>query len=328
MGSLPGLRFDPLPYLADRNEPWVKYNAGKHLLGETDSNLQSVKQMMVDDSRLTGMIRECADWPGEALKRHNDAGHLLHKMELLADMGFTKNDEGVDAIIDRVTGSQSEEGPYLTSLEVPERWGGYGAPHMDWMNCDNPVLIYMLSRFGYRDQGFDKAVDHLLSIVYENGWRCGSSLKFRGPGRKDDFCPYANLVALKALAADGRHTESDECAAGVEAQLSHWENRSGRKIMMFGIGTTFVKLKYPHIWYDILHVTDVLSHYPAALGDPRFAEMMETVNGKQLGDGSFTPESVFKAWKGWSFGQKKEACPWITFRVAQINERALRWLDQ
>ncbi|HUV54947.1 MAG TPA: hypothetical protein VMW03_07060 [Candidatus Krumholzibacteriaceae bacterium] len=316
-----GLAIDPLPFLLESDDPIVRYNVAKHLLKAGETELAASRNALNADARVASMIEECTRWPDAPLKRHNDAGHPLHKIELLADFGLTRDDAGICEIIERVTANQTEDGRYLSPLAVPERWGGYDAPHMDWMNCDNPVLLYSLIRFGAEDPGIKEAVETLVSSVHENGWRCGSSLRFRGPGRKSDFCPYANLVTLKAFAADGGHLDSDECAAGVEAQLWHWENRAGRKIMMFGIGTTFMRLKLPHVWYDVLHVLEVMSHFPAAVDDPRFTEMMELVNGKQRGDGSFVPESVYTAWRGWSFGQKREPCPLTTLRVAVINRR-------
>jgi hypothetical protein len=114
----------------------------------------------------------------------------------------------------------------------------------------------------------------------------------QGPGRKADHCPYANLITLKALAENHRQLDSEEVQIGVDAQLEHWTNREGRKIYLFGIGTTFRKLKYPHVWYDILHVLDVLSMIPYSQEDQRFLEMLDIVNRKQLEDRSFKPESV------------------------------------
>ena len=35
----------------------------------------------------------------------------------------------------------------------------------------------------------------------------------------------------------------------------------------------------------------------------------------------FVPESVWKAWSDWSFGQKKEPSPWLTLRVLEIANR-------
>ncbi|MCW4050581.1 MAG: hypothetical protein NWE89_12695 [Candidatus Bathyarchaeota archaeon] len=90
---------------------------------------------------------------------------------------------------------------------------------------------------------------------------------------------------------------------------------------MFGIGTTFKRLKYPNFWYDILHVVDVLSRYPYAVEQPAFKEMWNIISGKQNREGSFTPESIYKAWSGWSFGQKKQPSPWMTYKIWRIDQR-------
>lgn len=182
----------------------------------------------------------------------------------------------------------------------PERWEHYVSPY--------PCLVIDTDR-------------SILSLVDNNGWRCKTSSGFRGPGRKADHCPYANLIALKALAENHKLRDSDEVQKGVDAQLEHWINRGGRKIYLFGIGTTFRRLKYPHVWYDILHVLDALSKIPYAHEDTRFTEMLDNVNRKQLDDCSFKPESVWKAYRDWSFGQKKASSPWMTFKVALINSR-------
>ncbi len=42
---------------------------------------------------------------------------------------------------------------------------------------------------------------------------------------------------------------------------------------MFFMGTDFSKLKAPLVWYDLLHVLDVLSNYPNYRNDPRLLSM-------------------------------------------------------
>jgi hypothetical protein len=37
--------------------------------------------------------------------------------------------------------------------------------------------------------------------------------------------------------------------------------------------------------------------------------------------GRFTPESVWMAWKGWDFGQKKEPSRWITLIAQRTFQR-------
>jgi hypothetical protein len=56
-------------------------------------------------------------------------------------------------------------------------------------------------------------------------------------------------------------------------------------------------------------ILDVLSLIPYAMEDHRFIEMLEIINGKQLENSSFKPESVWRAYKNWSFGKKRESSP-------------------
>ncbi|NTW90442.1 MAG: hypothetical protein HGA35_00625 [Erysipelotrichaceae bacterium] len=58
-----------------------------------------------------------------------------------------------------------------------------------------------------------KAVTALMELVRENGWPCAVSKelgKFRGPGRKEDPCPFANLAMLKALSEIEKLREEGE----------------------------------------------------------------------------------------------------------------------
>jgi hypothetical protein len=318
------MKYDPIPYLQECAEPWVIYNTYINILeGESlDPHALNLKQKMLQDEKIEGIINECLEWPNGPLKRHNDAKHLLHKISLLADFGLLVEEKRINEISRKILNHQSPDGSFLSNILIPKVFGGTNEASMQWMLCDTPTLLYCLLKFGVKDERVEKAVHHLVSLVDENGWRCRSSIpKMRGPGRKDDHCPYANLISLKALALVPELKKSEVCKAGVESQLLHWENRTGKKIYMFGIGRTFVKLKYPLIWYDILHVIDVLSHYEYAIEDHRFQEMLEIINSKQQIDGSFVPESVFRAWKDWSFGQKKLASPWLTFKISMINKR-------
>ncbi|MDO8491802.1 MAG: hypothetical protein Q7T04_07300, partial [Dehalococcoidia bacterium] len=159
----------------------------------------------------------------------------------------------------------------------------------------------------------------------DNGWPCAVSPelgKFRGPGRKDDPCPYATLVMLKALSQMPEWRDSDACHSGAEALLTLWSERRKRHPYMFFMGTDFCKLKAPLVWYDILHVTDVLTRFSWLLGDARLQEMVGIVKAKTNEDGLFTAESAWKAWSEWDFGQKREPSPWLTFLVQRMLRRA------
>jgi hypothetical protein len=169
-------------------------------------------------------------------------------------------------------------------------------------------------------------VEHLVGLGADNGWRCGAARdlgRFHGPGRRGDPCPIGNVYALKALSLVPSQQDHPAASIGIETLLGHWERQG--KLYMFGIGSDFRKLKYPFIWYDILNVLDVLSRFPAAVDDPRFAEMLEEVTARADVDGRYTAASVYLAWRGWSFADKQTPSPWLTFLVLRACKRAGWW---
>lgn len=317
MGIQEFLKYDPIPFLEASEEPWVKYN----LLGLQGKDNSKEFMEMSNDKRVQAIIDECVQWPNPPLKRHNDAKHPIHKIEFLADIGMDIRDKWIEAISNLVIQNRSEDGHFQSIVELPEMWGGKGTGELLWMHCDAPVLLYALQRFSADPKFTEEAAERLVWNVEVNGWRCKSSIeKLRGPGKKADYCPYGNLIALKALSL-GKYRESEAVESGIDSHILHWENREGKKVKMFGIGTTFKKLKYPNVWFDILHMVDVLSRYPYAREYNEFWEMWDIIKEKQQPDGGFVPESIWRAWNGWSFGQKKEPSPYMTLRIAEIASR-------
>ena len=316
---------NPIPFLTNSNEPWVKYNTLLHLQDRKvdDPEVKEAKKELLSHPLILSLIQEAQKWPSYPLTRHNDAKHSIHKIALLADLGFKFGDPGINEIIKAILSHQSADGAFLTELLIPKVFGGSDKPEFSWMLCDMPSLLHALLSFGLTEnRQVSLAVKLLKSLVRENGWPCVSSIpKLRGPGKKEDHCPYANLVSLKALSKGAQLGNSDVCRKGIEAQLNHWTNRKGRKKYLFGIGTNFQKIKYPNIWYDIVHVVDVLSCFKYARKDERFNEMLAIVNSKQQENSGFIPESIWRAYKDWDFGQKKIPSPWMTYKIALINKR-------
>jgi hypothetical protein len=195
------------------------------------------------------------------------------------------------------------------------------------MLCDAPTLLYSLASFGLgADPRLQQAAAHLAALVAGNGWRCACAPelgKFRGPGRKDDPCPVANLYALKALSLFPEWRASPPVQAGAEMLLSHWEQRREKKYYLFGMGTDFLKPKYPFVWYDLLHVVEVLSRMPFIHADPRFRELLAALTAQANADGRYTAASMYQSWKGWSFADKKSPSPWLTLLVLRIQKRLL-----
>jgi hypothetical protein len=209
---------------------------------------------------------------------------------------------------------QSLSGPFQVLMNISKSYGGTGEDQWAWVLCDAPLLVYALGKSGLaRDPRIQSAAAYLVGLVRDNGWPCAGDLgKFRGPGRKDDPCPFANLAMLKALSVMPEWRDSDAAKKGVESQLHLWETRREQHPYMFYMGTDFCKLKAPLVWYDVLHALDTLSRFPWIGDDPRLRDMASIVAGKQDADGRFTPESVWQAWSGWEFGQKKQPSRWLT----------------
>ena len=167
-------------------------------------------------------------------------------------------------------------------------------------------------------------MEFLAHLVRENGWPCAASPKlgrFRGPGRASDPCPYANFLMVKLLAQFPETHQNPALVTGVEAILSLWKERKERRPYLFAMGTDFNKLKAPLIWYDILHVCDILSTIPWVIHEPRFPEMVEIIRSKADQGGRYTPESIWMDWRGWDFGQKKHPSRWMTLIAQRILKR-------
>jgi hypothetical protein len=315
-------------YLLNVAEPWVRYRTLKDLMELPENNPEVVKtrQQMLKHPLMQSLLKELDAWPGAVVSNHKNAGQLYHKLEFLADLGLTTADANIAATITKVGEHRSEEGLFQLPMNIPVHFGGTGKDTWAWALCDAPVLMYSVAKMsGENDTELTKNLDFLLSLKRENGWPCAVSKeqgKFRGPGRKDDPCPYVNLILLQLLVLFPEYKDSSDAHTGVECLLNCWETSKERHPYMFFMGTDFRKLKAPFIWYDILHVADVLSQYKFVLNDPRFLEMLNIINAKADNNGLFTPESVWKAWEGWDFGQKTKPSPWVTFLVYRINKRA------
>jgi hypothetical protein len=318
---------DLIPWLLQSEEPWTRYRTLVDLLdlAEQDAEVQEARRELLGHPLVQTLIARTRKWPGEALKRHNDATHPLYALSTLADFGLRANDGDMPAVTAAVLSHRSEQGVFQSLINVAQSFGGTGQDEWGWMLCDAPVLLYSLLAVGLRDDPrVQRAIEHLLGLVDDNGWRCVVAPElgnFRGPGRKADPCPIANLAALKALSQMPELMDGAAARKGTEMLLWHWENQTGRKIYMFGVGTDYRKLKYPFVWYDILHTTDVLSRFPFVRTDRRFREMVETITVQADEKGRYTAGSMYRVWKGWSFADKKNPSPWLTYLVLRILRR-------
>jgi hypothetical protein len=309
------------------DEPWTRYRTRLDLLGEGEESpaVLADRHEMLTHPRVLELIDGMKSWGEAPFTRHSDAGYPIFKLTQLAEFGLRADDPGMDEICQNVMSRQSEEGAFHCLLSIPHIFGGDDQNHWTWMICDVPTLIYALLAIGYRDDPrVKRALNHLCSLVDDNGYRCvvDSALgKFRGPGKKEDPCPIANVLALQALSQEPECWDHPAVKNSAEMLLGHWSAERGKKYYLFGIGKSFRKLKAPLVWYDRLHVCDALSHFPTYQKDPRLQEMAQSLFEMADEEGRFTATSMYKTWDGWSFADKKNPSPWLTFLVLRIRNR-------
>jgi hypothetical protein len=318
---------EPLIQWLLQGDPWVVHRTRVDLLHQItdDPEVSNARMEMITHPLVKKILDDLTGWSGAAISSHKSASQPMHKLSFLADLGLNRQDKEIRSIAEKIMQHQSDQGPFQMMMNTPTHFGGNGVDTWAWALCDAPILLFALVKFGYRDdERVKRGIHHLTGLVRANGWPCAVSPevgKFRGPGKKEDPCPYATLVMLKLLGALPDWQDSSEAHAGAESLLSLWVNRRERHPYLFYMGTDFCKIKVPYVWYDILHVCEVLTQFLWLQGDERLQEMMNVLSQKKGDDGRFTSESIWAAWKEWEFGQKKVPSRWLTFLVMRIQNR-------
>jgi hypothetical protein len=297
--------------LLGSHEPHAAFGAAV----ESDSaDIRDYRDRLHRDGRIVALVRELQSWPGPRINSHKSAGQFFHKLVFLADIGLDKSFPGIREIIGKILSSLDDDGIPCIEADVPVAYGGSGETTKAWALCDAPSTLYSLVRLGIVDERIHPAVDKPASLSRENGFGCAVSKSlgtWRGPGKQTDPCPYATLITLKLLLLFGDEY-GEEISASAESILDLWEHSRTKHPYIFYMRTDFRKLKLPFIWYDVLHVVDVLSRIERLRSDARLGEMMGVIKEKE-GEEGYIPDSVYQAWKEWDFGQKKKASDWMTF---------------
>lgn len=309
-------------------EPWVRYRTKIDLMGMSIDHPEVMKdyEEMINHPLVSALLEELKEWPGPLMKRHNDSNLLYHKLVFLADLGIAADHPIIEKVITKMLDSQSVDGPFQIMGNIPTVFGGSGKDELMWMLCDAPLLVYAMVKLGqYHHPKVIKAIDYLLSLIQDFGWPCAATgtlgKKFKGPGKRTDPCPYANLIMLRLITLLPDLHNSKEAKTGAAMLLGHWDKRKEKKYFLFGMGTDFCKLKAPFIWYDILHTTNILTQFKFLKSDKRLKEMLLIIQAKADENDLYKAESVYMSWKKWDFGQKKTNSGWITFLVYQIINR-------
>lgn len=316
----------PIDWLLE-GEPFIEHRTRRDLLDQPENSPQvlAARKATLASQPVITLMTELSNWPGTVISSHKSAGQPFHKLTFLADLGLTVNDPGVETIVAAILDHQSAEGPFQLPTNIPVHFGGTGQDQWAWALCDTPLIVYALAKLGLQNHpAVQAASHHLVGLLRDNGWPCAVSKelgKWRGPGRKADPCPFANLAMLKALSEIDTLHDSPACHTGAETLLSLWDNSDTEHPYLFYMGTDFRKIKVPFVWYDLIHVLDILTRFSWLRNDPRLLEMLNVLKSKADQQGRFTVESVWTAWKDWEFGQKKTSSRWLTLLAWRIIGR-------
>ena len=297
-----------LEQLLSISEPWLQYAIRTNLLNESREDLLDLKNEVLKDRKILSYLNDIANFHNAIVSNHKDPDLSIHKLLFLLDIGLETDIPEIESAVKQIMSHK-----------------GKGEDVFGWCLCDAPLLLMALvkAKIDYQ-QHIKQGVEHLLSLFREQGFPCSVSEEhgtFRGPGRKNDCCPFATLIMLKLLYEIEECRNSDVAKGGIEVILSLWENSLEQHPYMFYMGTDFRKLKAPAMWYDIVSVADLLSKFDFVKTDSRFCEMIDLIQGKQNADGMFIPESVYQKFKGWDFGQKKTVSPYLSYLCIRLLKR-------
>ena len=315
-----------LEKLISISEPWLQYAIRLNLLNETREDLSDLKKEALKDKKIQSYLSDITNFHNAIVRNHKDPDLSIHKLLFLLDIGLGTDIPEIDSAVKQIMSHKDKNGVYQSMTNIPPHYGGKGIDVFGWCLCDAPLLLMALlkAKIDYQ-RHIKQGVEHLISLYKDQGFPCSVSEEhgaFRGPGRKDDCCPFATLIMLKLLSEIDEYRGSDIVKSGVEVILSLWENSLERHPYMFYMGTDFRKLKAPAMWYDIVSVTDCLSRFDFVKTDPRFCEMVDLIKEKRDADGMFIPESVYLKFKAWDFGQKKAVSPYLSYLCIRLLNRA------
>lgn len=326
---------DPLPWLLASDEPSARWLALTGLLDRSpyDADVRDAHAAVIADAGTRELVGRLRDWETPAvLSGHDSPGFGPNLLCLLARIGVRQGDHAaIDWSIEAMLRHQDEDGRLAAcavSRANPD--GAWGS-----LLCDAHAIAEVLVRFGRADEPAVRAAMARIEADVARtadgpAWPCIPSLGFRGPGRKGEPCPQVSVEALRTLALLPPARRPSVAVDVARTLLELWRRRGDTKPYMFGHGVTFKTVKWPPFWYSVLAVLDALGGYPelwrgrdARPEDRRsVAELAACLVAYNVdADGRVTPQSCFRGFDGFSFGQKKLPSPFATALVATVLRR-------
>jgi hypothetical protein len=307
----------PKDWLFAAPEPWTRFHA-RSLAGEPADRerAECIRHPVVRQ-----LVADARGWPAGTTGSHQSAKDLLNRLTVLPDLGLRRGDPGVDMVRKKLLGGVGGDRLLRSPVILPR-----AKEAVTMFDVDGQDPLVAVAGLGYGDDpDVVTATRALLAIRKDDGGFVWPDAKSPIPCRKDvGGCPYPALKLLRLLARVPVFCGEAFARPSTELLLSLWARRDKERRYGFGMGETFAKLKYPFIWFDIMHLVEALSPFRWVWSDTRFLEIVATVTRKADAEGRFTPESVWMPWKGQCFAQKTAPSPWLTVVVHRMLRRAPR----
>lgn len=233
----------------------------------------------------------------------------IDTLSVIGELGYSIHDNKdiLDAT-EFIFGYQTSDGGFRHSLKSTK------------LPCLTARIIAALGRLGLsNDQRMTNGYNWLLKKQSsDGGWRC-ATVKLGNSPITDASNPGTTLYVLDAFRYKVKTIEIEtNLDKGVDFLLQHWVVRQPIGPCGFGIGTTFMKIEYPFLRYNLFYYVYVLSFYPSAKNDERFIEAYNELKSK-LVDGCVVPENPHKAWRDYISFQKGKVSEMGTKRWIEIN---------
>lgn len=305
-------------WLLTRSEPWVRYNALREFGGSPAAAAAAYDEMRAHPA-ISDLADGLAAWPSPPLGRAYDPKDPIWRLGMAADFGLKKDDPRIATAAEQVLDLQADDGGFLQGgFDHAASWNT--RPYI----CISHVMTYALAVFGYLgDERLERAYAYALNWQrLDGGWHPNALNLPGGKKEAEPSCPFGTVNVLRALAAHPQHRQSNTARRAAELLLDLWERRDGYRPVGFGIGSTWKKLQYPLVQYQVLKTLDTLSMIPAVHSDPRYREMLNLLLSKRNPDGTWTADGINKPYAAFDFGQKKAPSGWLTFLAVRILMRS------
>lgn len=321
-----------MPWILASDEPPARWLALTRVLGraDVDPEVTRARAESVADRRTLDLLDRLPDWedPGP-LSGHDAPAFAPNLLGLLADMGVREADDPrIGRVLDLMLEHQDEEGRFCSRAE----WRRMPEPVWGALVCDTHAIAETLARYGRLgdprlDAAYAAMEQDLAATAQGRAWPCRPEPRtgFRGPGRKDDFCPQVTIEALRAFSYLAAERQPEGLPEVASVALRAWRERGAEKPYMFGHGRAFKRGKWPVTWYSALALLDAVGRYPAVWSPPgsrpddtrAVAELAACLIAYAVdpATGTVTPKSCYKGFESHSFGQKKEPSPFATATV-------------